>query len=213
MRMRRKKNLDVRLERVKHMLVENPAEFKGKWRERFGLSLPLSIEIGCGKGRFIIENAKQHPDVLFIGIERDVNALLTALEHSSPLELPNLIFIAFDGANLADIFEKGEVDRIFLNFSDPWPPKKQAKRRLTHRNFLTIYKEILSENGSIEFKTDNSKLFEFSLNEMSGFGMTLSEITFDLHSTDTPNIMTEYEEKFSLQGMPIYRTVARFNKP
>lgn len=212
MRMRKKKNLDVRLERTKSMLIDNPTQYKGKWREYFKCDLPIAIEVGCGKGRFIIEHAKQNPEKIFIGIEREIGALLTALENSIDLKLPNLIFIACDGAVLTDIFEKGEVNQIFLNFSDPWPPKKQAKRRLTHKNFLTLYREILSENGQIEFKTDNQKLFEFSLNEMSGFGMTLSEITFDLHSTDTPNIMTEYEEKFSSQGMPIYRVVGKFNK-
>lgn len=212
MRMRKKKHLDVRLERVRFMLLDNPTDYKGKWLQYFKQDLPLSIEVGCGKGRFIIEHAKQNPNELFIGVEREIGALLTALESSASLNLPNLIFIACDGNILTDIFEKGEVDRVFLNFSDPWPPKKHAKRRLTHSNFLKLYQEILKPSGKVEFKTDNQRLFEFSLNEMSMFGMTLSEISLDLHSTDTPNIMTEYEEKFSSQGMPIYRLVGRFNK-
>ena len=212
MRMRKKKNIETRLENTKSMTVENPAQHKGKWRDFFHQDLPISIEIGCGKGRFMIENAKQFPDQLFIGIERETNALITALENAMDLNLPNLTFLACDGALLPDIFAKGEVNRIFLNFSDPWPPKKQAKRRLTHSNFLKLYEEILSENGTVEFKTDNQKLFEFSLNELSGYPMLLSDISLDLHKTDTFNIMTEYEEKFSSQGFPIYRLVGRFNK-
>lgn len=212
MRMRKKKNIDVRLENAKAMTAENPTQYQGKWREFFKQDLPISIEIGCGKGRFIIEHAKQFPDQLFIGIERETNALITALEHALPLALPNLIFLACDGAQLPEIFAKGEVSRIFLNFSDPWPPKKQAKRRLTHSNFLKLYQEILADDGTLEFKTDNQKLFEFSLNELCGYPMLLSDISLDLHKTDTPNIMTEYEEKFSSQGFAIYRLVGRFYK-
>lgn len=211
MRMRKKKNLLPRMEKCSAMIVPNPGDYRGHWHEYFELDYPISIEVGCGKGRFIIENALAHPDTLFIGIERENSALITALENSVALSLPNLMFLSCDGERLCDIFADGEVNRVFLNFSDPWPPKKHAKRRLTHSNFLNLYRTILEKDGTVEFKTDNQKLFEFSLNEMSSFPMTLHNISLDLHSSGIEgNIMTEYEEKFSSQGMPIYRLCGHF---
>ena len=208
MRMRRKPNLDKRLDACDEIRILNPEDYKGKWKETFGYGR-ICIEIGCGKGRFITETAKREPDTLFIAIERDANVIVMAMEKALSQEIKNLRFMNVDAGKLTEFFETGELDRIYLNFSDPWPKSKQAKRRLTHSNFLTQYANVLTKEGEIFFKTDNEKLFEFSLNEMSGFGLVLSNITFDLHSTDFPNVVTEYEERFSSQGMRIYRVEAR----
>ena len=211
MRMRRKHNLDKRLDACAEIHVSNPEEYKGKWRESFGFDR-ICIEIGCGKGRFITETAKLYPDTLFIAIERDSNVIVMAMEKALSQGIKNLRFMNLDASKLTEYFDEGELNRIYLNFSDPWPKSKQAKRRLTHTNFLTQYDKVLAQDGEIFFKTDNEKLFEFSLNEMSGYGLILSNITFDLHSTDLPNVVTEYEERFSSQGMRIYRVEARKRK-
>ena len=209
--MRRKHNLDKRLDACAEIHVLNPEEYKGKWRESFGFDR-ICLEIGCGKGRFITETAKLFPDTLFIAIERDSNVIVMAMEKALSQEIKNLRFMNVDAGNLTEYFDEGELNRIYLNFSDPWPKSKQAKRRLTHTNFLTQYDKVLASDGEIFFKTDNEKLFEFSLNEMSGYGLILSNITFDLHSTDFSNVVTEYEERFSGQGMRIYRVEARKRK-
>ena len=206
--MRRKPNLDKRLSACDDIRILNPEELKGKWRDTFGYDR-ICIEIGCGKGRFITETAKLSPNTLFIAIERDSNVIVMAMEKAQAQGIKNLRFMNVDAGKLEEFFAEGELDRIYLNFSDPWPKSKQAKRRLTHSNFLTQYAKVLTTEGEIFFKTDNGKLFEFSLNEMSGFGLVLSNITFDLHSTDLPNVVTEYEERFSSQGMRIYRVEAR----
>ncbi len=208
MRMRRKPNLDKRLSACDEIHITNPEELRGKWRSTFGFD-KICIEIGCGKGRFITETAKLSPDTLFVAIERDSNVIVMAMEKALRQEIKNLRFMNVDAGKLTEFFDDGELNRIYLNFSDPWPKSKQAKRRLTHTNFLTQYDKVLDDKGEIFFKTDNEKLFEFSLNEMSGFGLILSNITFNLHSTDLPNVVTEYEERFSSQGMRIYRVEAR----
>lgn len=210
MRMRSKKNLASRLERCAAYFVDGPAAYRGEWREFFGRER-LCVEIGCGKGKFLNETALQFPDTGFIGIERIADVIVMGGEKCAAAQNDNLRFITADASCLCDVFAPGEIDLIYLNFCDPWPPKKQAKRRLTHSLFLTRYRDILAPGGEIHFKTDNQKLFEFSLNEMSGFGMTLKNITFDLHSTDTPNITTEYEDRFSAMNMPIYRLEAVFH--
>lgn len=206
--MRKKPNLDKRLSACAALMIDDPAELRGKWGETFGFS-SVRLEIGCGKGRFVTESAKAEPDVLFLAIERDANVLVMAMERARRMELSNVRFLNVDAAALCTFFCEGELSRIYLNFSDPWPKSKQAKRRLTHRNFLRQYDAVLAQDGAIFFKTDNEKLFEFSLNELSGYGFLLSNITFDLHQTDFPNIVTEYEERFSAQGMRIYRVEAR----
>lgn len=214
MRMRKKRNRDTRLERVSERLVKNPEEFKGKWQNLFGNDNPIHIEIGSGKGKFISEMAQLHPEINYIAVDVIPDVILMALEKTADGEYPNLRFIIADAAGLVDCFEPEEIARIYLNFSDPWKKKKQAKRRLTHSNFLCVYKKFLIKGGEICFKTDNRSLFEFSLNSFSADrDFQLSDISLDLHNSDfEDNVMTEYEKKFSEQGMPIYRLVASYLK-
>lgn len=211
MRMRKKKNCETRLEKSGDAWIREPESLKGKWHNEFGNKNPIHIEIGCGKGKFICEMAQKYPDVNFVAIEVVRDVMVLAMEKAQPLELKNLRFIIADAARLTDYFEKGEARRIYLNFSDPWKKSRQAKRRLTHKNFLDIYKQVLLEGDFICFKTDNRKLFEFSLNSFAQENYKMSDITFDLHNSDfMDNVMTEYETKFSEQGMPIYRVCARY---
>ena len=209
MRMRKKKNLDVRLARCAPVMVDDPLTWRGRWNELFGNNHPIRLEIGCGKGRFILETARRNPDVNFVAIEREEGALIMATEKAMDAALPNLRFLSFDAAALGEIFAPGEVSLIYLNFSDPWPPNRQRKRRLTWRAFLAVYDQILSDDGAIFFKTDNQRLFEWSLGELCQNGWLLQNISLDLHNSDYDNIMTEYEEKFSAQGYRIYRLEAR----
>lgn len=209
MRMRKKKNLDVRLARCAPVMVDDPRAWRGRWNELFGNDHPIRLEIGCGKGRFILETARRSPDVNFVAIEREEGALIMATEKAMDAALPNLRFLSFDAAALGEIFAPGEVSLIYLNFSDPWPPNRQRKRRLTWRAFLAVYDQILSDDGAIFFKTDNQRLFEWSLGELCQNGWLLQNISLDLHNSDYDNIMTEYEEKFSAQGYRIYRLEAR----
>ena len=209
MRMRKKKNLDVRLARCAPVMVDDPRAWRGRWNELFGNDHPIRLEIGCGKGRFILETARRNPDVNFVAIEREEGALIIATEKAMDAALPNLRFLSFDAAALGEIFAPGEVSLIYLNFSDPWPPNRQRKRRLTWRAFLAVYDQILSDDGAIFFKTDNQRLFEWSLGELCQNGWLLQNISLDLHNSDYDNIMTEYEEKFSAQGYRIYRLEAR----
>lgn len=211
MRMRKKHNREQRLERVSKRLVSEPEKMHGHWRELFGNDNPLHIEIGCGKGRFIAESARQMPDINFIAFDVIPDVVLMGLEKTDAENLENLRFVIADASYLNEFFAPGELDRIYLNFSDPWKKKKQAKRRLTHAGFLDIYREILADGAAIWFKTDNRALFEFSLNSFcADRGFQLSNISLDLHNSGFEgNIMTEYEEKFSSQGMPIYRLEAK----
>ncbi len=211
MRMRKKKNCDERLEKSGQLWIRTPEDIKGAWSEEFGSSNPIHVEIGCGKGKFICEMAQKYPDINFVAIEVVKDVMVLAMEKAQPLELANLRFIIADAAKLGDYFEKGEISRIYLNFSDPWKKNKQAKRRLTHKNFLDVYKSVLNEGDFICFKTDNQKLFEFSLNSFAQEGFKMSDITFDLHNSGfADNVMTEYETRFSEQGMPIYRVCAEY---
>ena len=207
MRMRKKPNLIPRLERCDGVLIAQPEQLKGKWLETFGGSR-LELEIGCGKGRFINTLAQQNPDVLFIGLEREQGALVMAAEKAVESGLSNIRFIDGDAAKLSEFFTPDELARVYLNFSDPWPKSKHSKRRLTYRDFLMSYAGVLKDNGEIFVKTDNKGLFEFTLNELAFCDFKMKNITFDLHSTGMENVMTEYEERFSSQGMPIYRVEA-----
>lgn len=186
---------------------------KGKWKQLFGNDNPVYIEIGMGKGQFILTLAKQNPDVNYIGIERYSSVLLRALEKFDTeeyCELRNIRFVCMNAMEIAEVFEPGEVDRIYLNFSDPWPKARHANRRLTSVKFLEQYEKVLSEGGLIEFKTDNRPLFEFSLEQVEEAGWKLLAHTFDLHHEDAMNVgnvMTEYEEKFSSMGNPIHKLV------
>lgn len=196
-------------------VVQDPQALRGRWHEFFGKDAPLYIEVGMGKGRFIMEMARKHPDICLIGIEMYDSVLLRALQKKQELEeagilLPNLKFIRVDARLLPEIFEKNEVDRIYLNFSDPWPKARHDKRRLTSRVFLQRYDQILKPDGKVEFKTDNRTLFDFSLEEAAVAGWTIEKHTFDLHHDPEmceDNVMTEYEEKFSSLGNPICKMI------
>lgn len=196
-------------------VIQNPRENKGKWKKVFSVSRPLHIEVGMGKGRFLMDMAALNPDINYVGIEMYDSVLLRALQKMEELEesgqgLQNLKFMRIDARLLPEIFRKGEVDKIYLNFSDPWPKARHAKRRLTSREFLARYDEILKQEGQVEFKTDNKDLFLFSLEEAEETKWRLLAHTFDLHKDEKMNqgnVMTEYEEKFSSMGNPIYKMV------
>jgi len=194
--------------------IKSPETHKGHWQEIFPSQQPLHIEIGMGKGRFMMDLAAAHPDINYLGIERYSSVLLRALQKMEENPLPNLFFICMDAADVAEVFDHGEVDRIYLNFSDPWPKDRHAKRRLTSHEFLARYEKILKKDGTLEFKTDNKDLFDFSLEEMKNAeGWELTAFTYDLHHDvvlSEGNVMTEYEEKFSSIGNPICKMEARF---
>lgn len=191
-------------------VIQNPTETKGQWHGTFGNSNPIHIEIGMGKGQFLMENARRNPDINYIGIERYSSVLLRAVEKMTEEELPNVRLLCFDAQHIAEIFEKGEIARIYLNFSDPWPKERHAKRRLTSGQFLERYSQILNPGQTIEFKTDNRPLFDFSLEEAKENGWSLLACTYDLHKDETlnaGNIMTEYETRFSSMGNPIHKMI------
>lgn len=191
-------------------VINEPKEYKGKWQQAFGNSNPIRIEIGMGKGRFIMELAAGNPGINYIGIEKYSSVLIRALEKQEEAQLSNLLFIRMDAENIQEVFEPGEVDRIYLNFSDPWPKDRHAKRRLTSRQFLGRYGNILKKDGVVEFKTDNRLLFDFSLEEAKTAGWRIDGLTYDLHNDkkmNEGNIMTEYEERFSGLGTPINKMV------
>ena len=190
--------------------IKNPEEQKGHWQDCFDKVQPLHIEIGMGKGRFIMDMAALHPDINYIGIERYSSVLLRALQKVEQNPLPNIKFICMDAADVAGVFAKDEVDRIYLNFSDPWPKDRHAKRRLPSRQFLARYDVILKKEGTLEFKTDNRPLFDFAVEELEPAGWQAQVITYDLHSDPAlmeSNVMTEYEEKFSSIGNPICKYI------
>lgn len=194
------------------MVVENGQAYKGKWHGRFAKQQPLWIEVGTGKGQFIINMAKKYPQYNFIGIEIQKTVVAIALKNALAEELPNLQFLHADGAELTDYFADGEVDQLFLNFSDPWPKTRHEKRRLTYKSFLKVYEQILVEHGKLEFKTDNQGLFEYSLTSLNNYGMIFEGVWLDLHNSpeNEDNVETEYEHKFSEKGQPIYKLVAHF---
>ena len=197
-------------------VIKNEKELKGRWKEVFGNDNPVYIEIGMGKGQFLTEMAARHPDRNYIGIERYSSVLLRAVERLDKLEadsraLKNIRFICMDAAQIGEVFEKGEVRGIYLNFSDPWPKKRHARRRLTSRGFFARYDQVLAPEGRVEFKTDNQDLFRFSLEEADEAGWRVLMSTWDLHSDpdmNRGNVMTEYEEKFSAKGNPICKLIA-----
>ncbi|AQY51368.1 tRNA (guanosine(46)-N7)-methyltransferase TrmB [Listeria weihenstephanensis] len=191
--------------------VAKPEEWKGKWHQLFGNENPIHIEIGTGKGQFVTGMAVANPEINYIGIEVVESVIITALDKALAAGIPNLRLLSVDGAELLEYFEPGEVARVYLNFSDPWPKTRHAKRRLTNPRFLDIYKALLPADGEIHFKTDNRGLFEYSLVAFSEYGLLLQYLSLDLHHSDFEgNIMTEYEEKFSAQGFPIYRLEATY---
>lgn len=209
MRMRKKKNLIPRLERCAVVHIKNPENHKGKWMELNRGCSELQLEIGCGKGRFTVQTAGNNPGTLLIAIEKVPDALVVAMERAVAAGLNNAYFITCDAALLTEYFAEGEVQRIYINFCDPWPTKRHAKRRLTSPGFLGIYKAILAEGGEIDFKTDNAPLFEYSLEQFAENGFELREVTRNLHENGICGVMTDYEEKFHNQGVPINRCVAK----
>lgn len=190
--------------------VQQPEQMKGKWTEVFQNDHPIHIEVGMGKGQFIIEMARRNPEVNYIGIEKYSSVLVRAVEKLEDFEQDNLRLIRMDAENIEEVFDKDEVDRIYLNFSDPWPKDRHAKRRLTSTRFLERYDNILTPEGRVMFKTDNKDLFDFSLEQVEEAGWILESHTYDLHHSEynEGNVMTEYEEKFSAKGNPICRLVA-----
>ena len=190
--------------------VNEPEQYKGRWNEFFGNNNPIRLEIGTGKGKFLMTLATQNPDINYIGIEKYSSVLVRALEKQNELELPNVIFIRMDAEHIEEIFANGEIDRIYLNFSDPWPKDRHAKRRLTSRQFFARYNDILAADGRVEFKTDNRALFDFSVEEVKEAGWKLTAVTYDLHNDamNEGNVMTEYEIRFSQMGTPINKLIA-----
>jgi len=195
---------------VNPLIVQDPARLRGRWHEEFGNDRPIHIEIGAGKGQFILTLAQRNPDINYIAIEKYASVLLRILTRQEELLLPNLRLIRVNAETVCDIFAEGEVDRIYLNFSDPWPKDRHAKRRLTSDRFLSLYRVILAPEGHLEFKTDNVSLFDFSLAEAEANGWTLSQVCRDLHNSAyaSENVTTEYEDRFSAEGNPICRLVA-----
>lgn len=205
MRMRRMKNLESRMEKCAGLRVMEPQTLLGHWRERMPDCTALWVEVGCGKGKFTAETAQANPTVLLVAVERCREAMVVAMEKAQSMGLKNVLFIDMDVAEIESVFAPGEIDRLFINFPDPWPRKKNAKRRLTHRGFLDKYCRVVKQGGEFHFKTDNAPLFAFSLEEFAACGLETKNVTDDLHKEGVTGIMTGYEEKFHALGTPIHR--------
>ena len=199
------KNLEPRMEKCAALRVTEPTAMQGHWRELMAGAKALWVEVGCGKGKFTAETAQENPDVLLVAVERCREAMVVAMEKAQSMGLQNVRFIDMDVAEIETVFAPGEIDRLFINFPDPWPRKKNAKRRLTHRGFLERYCRVVREGGEFHFKTDNAPLFAFSLEEFAACGLTVKNVTDDLHKDGIVGIMTGYEEKFHALGTPIHR--------
>lgn len=211
MRLRNKPWASEYIAQHPELVISNPQHHKGNWHKVFVNNNPIHIEVGTGKGQFIIGMAKQNPHINYIGIELYQSVLVSSLQKLEQEPLPNLKLLNINAKDLMDIFEKNEVERIYLNFSDPWPKNRHEKRRLTYKAFLDIYKNIMVDGGEIHFKTDNQGLFEYSLKSFSEYGLLLTFVSLDLHNSDFEgNIMTEYEEKFSKKGQRIYRAEVKY---
>lgn len=211
MRRRRKKGADEKLlSYTKYVLRDDIEELKGKWSFKFGNDNPIHVEFGTGKGKFITTLAQQSPDINYIAMELKEEVLLKAVEKADVSNLNNILFLWGDVSNILDYFEAKELSRIYINFCDPWPKNRWSKRRLTHSGFLGMYNKVLEDNGEIHFKTDNEKLFEFSLNEIAANNWLLKNISLDLGNSEYENnVTTEYEDKFMSQGMRIFRCEAK----
>ncbi|CEN25009.1 tRNA (guanosine(46)-N7)-methyltransferase TrmB [Paraclostridium sordellii] len=207
MRRRKKKGADLKLLSFENLVIKgDEIDFKGNWNEKFQNDNPIHVEFGTGRGKFLTTLAKQNPNINYIAMEMKEEVLLKAVEKAVENELNNILFIWGDVNKILDYFDKGELSRVYINFCDPWPKKRWYKRRLTYRGFLENYKKLLKDDGEIHFKTDNEKLFEFSLNEFSEANLKLKNITLDLANSDYEgNVTTEYEDKFMSYGMKIYR--------
>ncbi|MBP3459662.1 MAG: tRNA (guanosine(46)-N7)-methyltransferase TrmB [Lachnospiraceae bacterium] len=218
MRLRNVKGSQERISENKYTIQTDGADgadYQGLWNQNiFCNDRPIHIEVGMGKGKFILEMARQNPDINYIGIEKYSSVLVRALDKREELETGNLLFLRMDAEDIAKYFAPGEVAKIYLNFSDPWPKDRHAKRRLTSVQFLERYDQILATDGNIQFKTDNRPLFDFSLEQIKEAGWILDECSFDLHANGPApnNVMTEYEEKFYQKGNPICRLVTHRNR-
>ena len=213
MRLRNITGADTYIENSQYVVQDEKSK-KGCWEEVFGRKAPLHIEVGMGKGQFLMELALQNPDINYVGIEMYSSVLLRAVQKMEENPMDNLRFIRMDAREIEEVFDKGEVDKIYLNFSDPWPKDRHAKRRLPSRQFLARFDQIMKKEGTLEFKTDNKDLFDFAVEEVELAGWKIDAITYDLHHDEVMNqgnIMTEYEEKFSLKGNPIYKYIISRN--
>lgn len=208
MRMRKRNNLAPRMQACERVWIHEPQSLRGSWRSLMPGCRELRVEVGCGKGKFTVETARLEPDVLLIAIERVPDALVLAMESAMRLELKNVFFVSLDAANIDEFFDESEIDLLYINFCDPWPRSKNAKRRLTYHTFLEKYKKVLRLGGQIHFKTDNAKLFEWSLPEMESCFLQLQNVTRNLHENGPVGVMTGYEEKFYQLGTPINRCEA-----
>ena len=209
MRMRKKPNLVPRMEKASAVLEREPEALRGRWLEAFPGHDRLYLELGCGKGSFTCAAAQAEPDALFAAVERVPDAMVVAMERACEMDLKNVRFMDADAARLPELFAPGEADRIYINFCDPWPKKKQFKRRLTAPGFLALYRQILKPEGEIWFKTDNRDLFDWSEEQLIACGWQVGEVTRDLHANGPTGIMTDYEKKFYGEGKPICRLTAR----
>jgi len=213
MRRRKVKGADIKLLSYKdYVLRDNIEALKGKWNEKFNNNNPIHVEFGTGRGKFITTLATQNPDINYIAFEIKEEVLIKGVEKAVEANLNNILFAWADVKNILDYFDEDELSRVYVNFCDPWPKKRWAKRRLTHTNFLNMYEKVLNENGELHFKTDNQNLFEFSLNEISANDWQLKNISLDLANSDFENVTTEYEDKFMSYGMKIYRCEAKKRK-
>ncbi|WP_261622431.1 tRNA (guanosine(46)-N7)-methyltransferase TrmB [Limosilactobacillus fermentum] len=212
MRVKHKKWAVPLMEAHPEMMTMDPASFKGRWQERFAKPQSLQVEVGMGKGQFIIGMAKAHPEINFIGLEIESTVAAIALKNALPEQLPNLTLVRGDGAGLDTYFEDGSIDRLYLNFSDPWPKTRHEKRRLTYKTFLANYQQVVKPGGGLEFKTDNQGLFEYSLTSLNNFGMIFDGVWLNLHESpeNEGNVETEYEQRFASLGQPIYKLKAHF---
>ena len=214
MRMRKKKNGEARMLACADYRIDNPEALKGSWRTLCPDSKGIYLEIGCGKGTFITELAKRNPDDFFIAVEVIPDVIMLAMEKAKAQNIKNIKFVCFDASNILDVFEKDELDGLYLNFSDPWPKNRHAKRRLTYVDFLEKYKVIIKNGGKIIFKTDNRPLFDFSLLQFYEASIPLCQVCTDLHTSmwENGNIHTEYEDNFSAKGFKINRLVGNVEK-
>ena len=208
MRMRKKPNLLPRMERTAEVQITTPEELPGKWRESFPGYAALHLELGCGKGRFTADTAEANPDVLLVAVEKVPDAMVVGMERAVERGLQNVRFLDRDVTMLPQIFIPGEVDRVYINFCDPWPKSRYAKNRLTAPGFLRLYADVLPIGGEIHFKTDNRPLSDWSVEQFEAEGWALSEVTNDLHANGICGVMTDYEAKFHAEGIPINRLVA-----
>ena len=205
MRMRKRHNLEPRMEKCAHLLINEPENLRGKWRAEFSQFEHIHLEIGCGKGRFTADTAEGMPDTLIVAIEKVPDAMIIAMERVNERGLNNVRFIDADAAKLKEIFDNGEIERIYINFCDPWPKSRDAKFRLTAPNFLRRYADVLSTQGEIHFKTDNTPLFDWSALQFEKEKWTMRDFTHDLHGNGPQGVMTDYEAKFYAEGLKINR--------